>query len=701
MTTTTAYAPSTSAPEAETATYPSIFEKLPPIFVLPTRLSLDELHTFEDSLTKRGALLTYDVSEAKIVLGIIGQSKRAALELRARGVWTEEVSAAAADQPSAKWRRLNSDADEHASGAPVIDLSTESEDEGPDGHGSQRKGPKTHLRKPSRTIEGSHADSERRSMWSEDHYDAIVSDQHIKVVKLDWLIRSSKEEKMLPLEPYVVYHARVVKRPEGGKGKQAERKPLAIVDHDTSHILERAMGDAASQPPPPSSYASKFSARRMKHPPDAQSSKTHHPPTLYRQTTSEHDEAVPIPPAPDWVKENLLYACMRSAPLHPPNERFIDQLVKIRKVRELTLDEIGVRAYSTSIASIAAYPYEFRSPVEVLSLPGCDTKIANLFVEFKNSLSGTLEAAEALEKDPTLAVLHRFYNIWGVGAKTAREFCYQRQWRDLDDVIEHGWNSLSRVQQIGLKYYDEFLAGIHRSEVAGIAQTIHRHANLVRPGCEYDGRGIECVVVGGYRRGKEVCGDVDLVLSHRDDGVTKNLVVDIVSSLEKEGWVTHTLSLHMTTSNRQQQTLPYRGEAGAAYHFDTLDKALVVWQDPNFDDKDDQPTEEIGAQQDQQQLRRRRNPNPHRRVDIIISPWRTVGCAILGWSGDTTFERDLRRYAKKAHGWKFDSSGVRERTTGGKVIDLEGKGTTWEERERLVMEGLGVEWRPAMERCTR
>jgi DNA polymerase IV len=405
------------------------------------------------------------------------------------------------------------------------------------------------------------------------------------------------------------------------------------------------------------------------------------------------------------VKNNVIYACMRSAPIHPPNERFMEQLIKIRKARELTLDEIGVRAYSTSIAAIAAYPYELRSPKEVLALPGCEVKIANLFIEFKNSSDGTLEAARALEDDPILRVLHQFYNIWGVGPKTAREFYYQKGWRDLDDIIEYGWNKISRVQQIGLKYYDEFAVGIPRKDVAEIAKTILRHAKLVRSGSEYDGKGMECVIVGGYRRGKEICGDIDLVLSHRDERVTKNLVVDIVSSLETEGWVTHTLALHMTNTNRDQQTLPFRGEIRGMPRFDSLDKALVVWQDPNLDQgqlqHQSQADDDDDDDDDASSNRQIKNPNPHRRVDIIISPWRTVGCAVLGWSGDTTFERDLRRYAKKAHSWKFDSSGIRERTTGGKVIDLEGKGTTWEERERLVMEGLGVGWRPAVERCTR
>jgi DNA polymerase IV len=386
-----------------------------------------------------------------------------------------------------------------------------------------------------------------------------------------------------------------------------------------------------------------------------------------------------------------LYACLRSAPLHTPNADFISQLIKIRRIRELTLDEIGVRAYSTSIATLSAYPHVLKRPSEVLALPGCDVKIANLFSEFQQhggcnhtDENGVVAAADALDTDPTLSVLNMFNKIWGVGAKTAREF-YYKGWRDLDDIVEYGWNSLSRVQQIGVKFFDEFEAGVSRKESETIAEIVGRHARRVRP----DAGDIDCIIVGGYRRGKEISGDIDIILSHRDESVTRNLIVDVVSSLEKEAYITHTLSLHLTSTNREQSTLPYRGE-DTGKHFDSLDKALVVWQDPFFESAD---AGDVGG--------RKRNPNPHRRVDIIISPWHTVGCAVLGWSGDTTFQRDLRRYAKKAHGWKFDSSGVRERTAGGQVVDLECGGETWEERERLVMEGLGIGWRPPEERCTR
>ncbi|KAL4959243.1 type-X family DNA polymerase [Aspergillus stella-maris] len=633
---------------------------LPPIFILPTHLTLEALHEAEDTLIEYGARLTYDVGEAGLILGKVGQKKRAALELRSRGIWTEEVTAPEAEkdkekkesvsaEPPAKRRRVDGDAVED------VYLGTENESEFDRVRGEV---PTAKLEHP--------ASAKKRGAPSVEELLGPAEEGAVRVVRLAWLDKCVGAQTAVSVGPDMVYCARKIERP-------ATRS-----DKDTANsqaILDRAKQDAAFQAP--------FPPSRNRHD-DSQSSSQRAPPKLYRQTTSENDEAEPLPPPPDWVRNNVLYSCMRSAHLNSPNEQFINQLVKIRTIRELQLDEIGVRAYSTAIASIAAYPYEIRRGSQIIALPGCDHKIAHLFTELKASDSGTLSAADALDTDPDLLTLHTFYNIWGVGSKTARDFYYARQWRDLDDIVEHGWSSLSRVQQIGVKYYDEFLLPIPRSDVEEIGKTICHHASKVRPNSDYDVHGVECIIVGSYRRGKPSSHDVDIILSHRDESITHNLVIDVVASLEEEGYITHTLSLHLTTSNRDQQTLSYRGDAAGTgeKHFDSLDKALVVWQCPHQNPKE-------------------KNTNPHRRVDIIISPWRTVGCAVLGWSGDTTFERDLRRYAKKSRGWKFDSSGVRERTSGGQVIDLERGGETWQERERLVMEGLGVGYRPPGERCTR
>lgn len=247
-------------------------------------------------------------------------------------------------------------------------------------------------------------------------------------------------------------------------------------------------------------------------------------------------------------------------------------------------------------------------------------------------------------------------------------------WRDLDDIVEHGWSSLSRVQQIGVKYYDEFQLQIPREETEAIASVILAHARRVDPG-------FQMVIVGSYRRGKPTSGDVDVVLSHPDEAQTLDIIEKLVYSLERSDFITHTLSVWTRNSERGQAPLAWKGDDRAAGSgFDTLDKAMVVWQTPEA-----------------------QSPAPHRRVDIIISPWKTAGCAILGWSGGTTFQRDLRRYCKAKMGFKFDSSGVRSRANG-TWVDLEGSergpAPDMETAEKRVFEGLGLEWRPPAERCT-
>src|SRR6266480_6074270 len=64
----------------------------PPIFVLPTHITLDDLHTLEDELVEYGATLTYDVTEAKMFLGKVTSKKRAEFDIRTRGLWTKETT---------------------------------------------------------------------------------------------------------------------------------------------------------------------------------------------------------------------------------------------------------------------------------------------------------------------------------------------------------------------------------------------------------------------------------------------------------------------------------------------------------------------------------------------------------------------------------------------------------------------------------
>ncbi|UKZ83688.1 hypothetical protein TrVFT333_011497 [Trichoderma virens FT-333] len=551
--------------------------ELPRILLLPTHLQADELRELE----ARIPTLTHNAHEAKVILGKISRPERALFELRRLKLVTEPVALEGAEGEEAiGGKRGRSDASEVPSKRPRLS-------------GSDALG--------SRADEGHVATLDLLG----------GSGDVVLVLKLAWLLDSLKQN---------------VPRKEDETTRSA------------SAVLARAMGDRQKVNDSP---YSKRTTRPGTSSSTASDGRLHsEPPTLHRETTSEHE--VPLPPIPDFL--HTTYSCERPSLVNPPNATFIAELKAIRTLRLLRGDQVGVRAYSTSIASLAAYPHHLQRP------QGCGPKIAQLYQQWTED--GCTDETRKAKTDTELVVLKTFYDIWGVGDTTARQF-FKKGWRDLDDIVEYGWDSLSRVQQIGVKYYDEFQLKIPRDETETIASVILAHARRVDPG-------FQMVIVGSYRRGKPSSGDVDVVLSHPDEAQTLDIIERLVSSLEKSNFITHTLSVWTKNSERGQA--PWRGKAKAAVQDRDLTRWTKQW-----------------------------------------CPWKTAGCAILGWSGETTFQRDLRRYCKVKMGFKFDSSGVRSRADGS-WVDLEsserGPAPDMETAERRVFEGLDLEWRPPAERCT-
>ena len=680
---------------------------LPAILVLPTHLSSDERYEKEVQLAKLGATITSDISEAQIIIAALSTARRVKFELESRHLKLEasQTNAITNTQhvqnightqapPRKRLRIFEEDDLGSPSDASTITESILSDEE-----------PTHQLSQLSfnATLEntGKGKSASPTVIWDPDW-----PRNHVKVVKLDWLKDSICASELLALDTYTIYEGNRISDQkeaafplpqnhmflqqtsksqalsqllaEGMPLQRAQSTPVEVerssqeADSPTTGGAKRRRGQTGAVQS--NGYWSRPGKRR---------------PALLQKTTSDEEGAasVNLPPMPDWVKQNKKYACERSTPAHSPNESFIKLLEKIKRGRVLIGDEIGGRAYGTSIASVAAYPYHLASALEILALPGCDKKIAELFREYQTT--GEIEAAQEIEKSPALSVINQFYSIHGIGWKTANEFYYERGWRSIDDIVEHGWDILSREQQIGLKFHEEFEHKMHRSEVEYIASIVTYHARRLVD------EGIESIIVGGYRRGKTESGDADIILSHRDEAKTHHLIPPLVDALETSGWITHILKLTETNSGRDQQPPGIQGDGQKGSGFDTLDKALLVWQDPIWPTKSADLVEEPAA----------KNPNIHRRVDIIISPWKTVGCAVTGWTSGTTFQRDLRRYAKYKKKWKFDSSGVRDRITG-RWIDLEKwsdestRAKTWQQAERRVFDGLGLEWREPTERCT-
>ncbi|EPE09472.1 dna polymerase beta [Ophiostoma piceae UAMH 11346] len=634
---------------------------LPTIYLLGA-VSEDE----RSQLAGQVSSLTKDANKADFFVGKVAKTERAKFELRRLGVITIDERQPHESRPRAA----------HSSG--------------PEAKRQKRDGPV-----PEAIVISSSSEDESTPT-------TIPQGLPIKVVKLAWLTESLARGEVLPLDGYVVYEGRKVRAEPTRKRPAPGTSPQETAASRVEGILRRAQNDLADPARAPSS--SQHQRQTYSSPTQGSHRRTYgtaaQPPALVRTTTSENDYGLNrvASPIPDYL--HTIYSCQRPTPIHPPNEKFVDQLKKIRTARQLTGDKIGIRAYSTAIATISAYPYEIHSPSRISQLPGCGPKIEDLYREFQ-SLDGHVREADDDETSSKLASLRIFFNIMGVAEATARSF-YNRGWRDLDDVIEFGWKDLTRVQQIGVKYYEELQELIARPQVEAIADKVLAHANAIQPG-------YQMIIAGGYRRGKELSGDVDIIISHHDESATNMLIGRLVLSLEQDQLITHTLILSTANSDRGQEAVSWKGNAprhgltsgkSGGSGFDTLDKAMVVWQDPMETGK---KVEDATDSSNNDGKPPTHNTNPHRRVDIIISPWRTVGCAVLGWTGGTTFQRDLRRYCKYQRGLRFDSSGARS-TDDGTWVDLE----NYEQdpapdmltAERRVFDALQLEYRPPTERCT-
>jgi len=139
--------------------------------------------------------------------------------------------------------------------------------------------------------------------------------------------------------------------------------------------------------------------------------------------------------------------------------------------------------------------------------------------------------------------------------------------------------------------------------------------------------------VGGYARGKELSGDVDIVVYHSEEERAKTLLDDIMESLQKRGLIAGIMNTTRLSIDSNEHSLHTHGKS----HFDRLAKCFFAFNAPS-----------IGVRQ----------------VDIIVSPWSVRHCAIIGWTGSKMFERSIRSWCKDKKNWTFTSHGLYERNTG-------------------------------------
>ena len=93
---------------------------------------------------------------------------------------------------------------------------------------------------------------------------------------------------------------------------------------------------------------------------------------------------------------------------------------------------------------------------------------------------------------------------------------------------------LDRNQRIGVECYEDIMEKMSRKEVEDIGRVVEE---AIRRQFPEDKSKVEITIMGSYRRRKETCGDVDVLITHKDyhKRVPPHVLGEVVEDLLDRG----------------------------------------------------------------------------------------------------------------------------------------------------------------------
>ncbi|XP_036896881.1 DNA-directed DNA/RNA polymerase mu isoform X4 [Sturnira hondurensis] len=213
-----------------------------------------------------------------------------------------------------------------------------------------------------------------------------------------------------------------------------------------------------------------------------------------------------------------------------------------------------------------------------------------------------------------------FTQIFGVGVRTADRW-YREGLRTLDDVRGQV-QRLTEQQKAGLQHHWDLSMPVQRPDAEALQQVVETAVVQALPGATV-------TLAGGFRRGKLQGHDVDLLITHPQEGQEVGLLLRVICSLKQQGLVLY--QQHQLSRSRDPTHLTQR-----SHTMDTFERSFCIFRLPR------PPGAAWKAV----------------RVDLVVAPISQFPFALLGWTGSKHFERELRQFSRKERGLWLNSHGL-------------------------------------------
>ena len=288
---------------------------------------------------------------------------------------------------------------------------------------------------------------------------------------------------------------------------------------------------------------------------------------------------------------------------------------------------------------------------------GANTKSAVLLADYGRRVMGKPFACarlDTLQADAQVTAVSELSQVWGIGCNAALRLVRkgimsiaQLRARVASDVANGRPNAtLDARERMCLGCMEDMQKPIPRDEVSTIFATVFAELQLLCPGAEAH-------VAGSYRRGKDFSNDVDILMTHRDEEMARDLLDRLVCRLQERGLLPGILSCSMDKNQDIQM-------------------CFVLWREPETPGQPRRLT---------------------RRVDLKVYPAKFFAYALLYFTGNAHFNRSMRYYAKR-RGWSLSDKGLVNAVRGPNGESIKATDGVKADSEADIFAAMGLDYVP-------
>ncbi|KAM9325065.1 DNA nucleotidylexotransferase [Gastrophryne carolinensis] len=333
------------------------------------------------------------------------------------------------------------------------------------------------------------------------------------------------------------------------------------------------------------------------------------------------------------------YACQRRTLLWDVNRIFTDAFDILAENYEFC-DSKGPRvAFQRASSVLKSLPFPILTMKDLEALPHLGDEKRYIVEDLLED--GRCSRVEEVIHSERYKSFKTFTSIFGVGFKTAEKW-YRMGLRTLGDIKYNKDLKLTSMQKHGLLYYEDINSYVSKKE----ADAVELLAKTIIRGISPDAM---ATVAGGFRRGKSVGHDVDIIITCPKRGEENLILHKTINALKHQGLL---LFQDIQESTFDDTKRPSR-QVDALDHYQ---KGFLIIKLINEDGGTADSDKRNGSDE-----------SDHRnwkavRVDLVVAPYENYAFALLGWTGSQQFERDLRRYASQERKMLLDNHALYDKT---------------------------------------